>query len=221
MIAHLGIQDFGLFVLTGTVLNLTPGADTLLVVSRSAAGGWRAGAVASMGTALGCMVHAVAAALGVAALLAASELAFRVLTWAGAGYLAYLGVQMLRQGVRRTAETAVKGHDAAPAETREGVLKRSFMQGLLTNLLNAKVSLFFLAFVPQFIRADAASPLASFIALGLVFTLSGVLWLLVVAALTVRWRGSVSSAAARWLNGLGGLLFLVLAWRLAFDRRSV
>jgi threonine/homoserine/homoserine lactone efflux protein len=214
----LGIHDFWLFMLTGTVLNLTPGADTLLVVSRSAAGGWRAGAVATLGTALGCMVHATAAALGVAALLAASELAFRVLTWVGAAYLAYLGVQMLRQGVRRAADAQLKA--ASAPERREGLLRRSFMQGLLTNLLNAKVGLFFLAFVPQFIRADAASPVASFVALGFVFTSTGVLWLLVVAALTVRFRGSVSSAAARWLNGLGGALFLLLAWRLAFDRKA-
>lgn len=214
----LGIHDFWLFMLTGTVLNLTPGADTLLVVSRSAAGGWRAGAVATLGTALGCMVHATAAALGVAALLAASELAFRVLTWVGAAYLAWLGVQMLRQGVRRAARVHLKA--ASAPERREGLLRRSFMQGLLTNLLNAKVGLFFLAFVPQFIRADAASPVACFVALGFVFTSTGVLWLLVVAALTVRLRGSVSNGAARRLNGLGGGLFLLLAWRLAFDRKA-
>ena len=218
MLQQLGVHDFWLFMLTGTVLNLTPGADTLLVVSRSAAGGWRAGAVATMGTALGCMVHATAAALGVAALLAASQWAFQVLTWVGAAYLAYLGVQMLRQGVRRTADSALKA--ATSTEPRQGLLRRSFMQGLLTNLLNAKVGLFFLAFVPQFIRADAVSPTATFVTLGFVFTSTGVLWLLLVAALTVRLRGTLSDAATRWLNGLGGALFLLLAWRLAFDRKT-
>ena len=212
--AGLGIHDAWLFVLTGLVLNLTPGADTLLVIGRSAAGGWRHGAAAALGIMLGCLVHAVAAALGVAALLAASAEAFRVLTWVGAAYLAWLGLQMLRQSTRPAAP-------AAAVSPPGGASHRSaFLQGVLTNALNPKVGLFFLAFVPQFIDADAASPLAAFLTLGLVFDLTGGTWLLIVAALTVRLRGAVSASAARWLNGLGGVLFLGLAWRLATERRA-
>ncbi|MEW6706010.1 MAG: LysE family translocator [Pseudomonadota bacterium] len=212
--SDLGIHDFWLFVLTGVVLNLTPGADTLLVVSRTAAGGFRHGAAAALGIALGCLVHAVAAALGVAALLAASAEAFRLLTWVGAAYLAWLGLQMLRQ-----ARKPVPAETGAGAASNGGC-RAAFLQGVLTNVLNPKVGLFFLAFVPQFVSPDAASPLAAFLTLGLVFDLTGGLWLLTVAALTVRLRGSVSSAASRWLHGVGGALFLLLAWRLAFDRKA-
>jgi len=211
----LGIHDIVLFLGTALVLNLTPGADTLLVVNRSASGGWRAGASAALGIMLGCLVHATAAALGVAALLAASAEAFRVLTWVGAAYLAWLGVQMLRTSLR----SSVPVSKAAP-QPANGGLRGAFLQGLLTNVLNPKVGLFFLAFVPQFIRADAPSPLAAFLALGLAFDLTGGTWLMIVAALTVRLRGAVAPWASRALQGLGGALFLGLAWRLATDRRT-
>lgn len=214
MFSALGIHDFWLFVATGLVLNLTPGADTLLVVGRTARGGWRQGAMAALGIQIGCLVHATAAALGVAALLAASAQAFRVLTWVGAGYLAWLGVQMLRQGLR----PAVKADTPAAAEPQRG-WRSAFAQGLLTNVLNPKVGLFFLAFVPQFIRPDAPSPIAAFLTLGVTFDVTGGTWLLIVAALTVSVRGTVSAWVGRWLQGLGGVLFLGLAWRLASDRK--
>lgn len=213
MLSSLGIHDFGLFLLTGVVLNLTPGADTLFVVSRSASGGWPHGVVAALGISLGCLLHASAAALGVAALLAASARAFRVLTWVGAAYLVYLGLQMLRHGLRQDGDRPT----AVPPQ-RPRSLRATFGQGLLTNVLNPKVGLFFLAFVPQFIRADAASPLASFLSLGLVFDVTGGTWLLIVAALTVKLRGTVSSWVSRWLHRIGGALFFGLAWRLATDR---
>lgn len=213
MLHALGIHDFWLFVLTGVVLNLTPGADTLLVVQRSASGGWRQGAVAALGIMLGCLVHALAAAFGVAALLAASAEAFNVLKVAGAAYLLWLGLQMLR---RSAAGGSAAAGRAARAPERA---RAAFVQGLLTNVLNPKVGLFFLAFVPQFIDAHAASPLAAFVLLGLVFDLTGGTWLLIVAALTVTLRGSVKPWAVRVLNGAGGLLFIGLAWRLATDRK--
>jgi threonine/homoserine/homoserine lactone efflux protein len=214
MFSALGVHDFWLFVVTGLVLNLTPGADTLLVVGRSARGGWREGALAALGIQVGCLVHATAAALGVEALLAASAQAFRVLTWVGAAYLAYLGFQMLRQGLRPPA------HGSSPVEAKGGVLRSAFAQGLLTNVLNPKVGLFFLAFVPQFIRPDAPSPVAAFLALGLCFDLTGGTWLLIVAALTVGLRGAIAPRLGRWLQGVGGALFLGLAWRLAAERKG-
>ena len=220
MFNQLGVHDFWLFMLTGTVLNLTPGADTLLVVSRSAAGGWRAGAVATMGTALGCMVHATAAALGVAALLAASQLAFQVLTWVGAAYLAYLGVQMLRQGVRRAADGALKA--ATAAEPVQGMLRRSFMQGLLTNLLNAKVGLFFLAFVPQFIAHDAPSKALAFVFLGAIFNVNGMLWCHALA-LSSSFAGSRLAPGARVaaiLERTMGAVFVALGVRLALATKD-
>lgn len=214
----LGIHDLWLFVLTGLVLNLTPGADTLLVVSRTAAGGFRQGVAAALGIQVGCLVHAVAAALGVAALLAASPAAFRVLTGVGAAYLLWLGVQMLRSALSPAKADAARASATGPRQAT--TLRGAFAQGVLTNVLNPKVGLFFLAFVPQFIDAGAPSPLAAFLTLALVFDLTGGTWLLIVAALTARLRGAVAPHVGRWLNGLGGALFIGLAWRLATDRKG-
>ncbi|WP_235566213.1 LysE family translocator [Methylibium sp. Root1272] len=211
----LGIHDLGLFMLTSLVLNLTPGADTLYVMSRSARGGWRHGVAGAFGIGLGCMGHAVAAALGVAAVLAASRWAFDGLKWAGALYLAWLGLQMLRAAWRGSGATAVAPDQAvAPLPT----LRQSFTAGLLTNLLNPKVGLFFLAFVPQFVDVHAGRPLPAFLLLGLLFNLSGVSWLLLVALLTDRVRGRVAPSLRRALQGLGGGLFVLLAARLATAR---
>ncbi len=204
-------------MLTSLVLNLTPGADTLYVVSRSARGGWRHGVAGAFGVGLGCMGHALAAALGVAALLAASRWAFDLLMGAGAAYLAWLGLQMLRSA-RRGAAAAAGGRAAAALLP---TLRQSFVSGLLTNLLNPKVGLFFLAFVPQFVDVHAGRPLAAFVLLGLLFNLSGVSWLLAVAVLTDRVRGQVAAPVRRVLQALGGGLFLLLAARLAASRADV
>lgn len=211
----LGIHDLGLFMLTSLVLNLTPGADTLYVMSRSARGGWRHGVAGAFGVGLGCMGHAVAAALGVAAVLAASRWAFDGLKWAGALYLAWLGLQMLRAAWGGAA-AAVAAEKAALTPT----LRQSFTAGLLTNLLNPKVGLFFLAFVPQFVDVHAGRPLPAFLLLGLLFNLSGVSWLLLVALLTDRVRGRVAPSLRRALQALGGGLFLLLAARLATARSA-
>lgn len=213
-----GIHDLGLFLLAALVLNLTPGADTLYVLSRSARGGWRHGAAGALGIGAGCLAHAVAAAFGVAALLAASSWAFEALKWAGAAYLAWLGLRLLQAAARGTAAgAAVVAGNELPA----GSLRASFVSGLLTNLLNPKVGLFFLAFVPQFVDPAAGAPLAAFLLLGLLFNLSGLSWLLVVALLADRARGRVAPAWRRVLQALGGGLFLLLALRLATARRVI
>src|ERR1700737_2142839 len=123
-----GTHDLALFVVSGLLLNITPGADTLYIVSRSAASGARAGAVAALGIGAGCCVHMMAAALGLSAILSASATAFLVVKLAGAAYLVYLGISMFRSGVPRPAAPP----PGAP-------LPRIFGQGVLTNVLNPKV----------------------------------------------------------------------------------
>src|SRR5262249_13739892 len=150
-IVMLGIQDFWIFVLAGLLLNVTPGPDTAYIVGRSAQLGWRGGATAALSIGAGCFVHITAAALGLSAILATSAFAFSVVKWMGAVYLVYIGVRML----------TARGPDAPSDRTdgpRRGVsLRTVFWQGFLTNVLNPKVALFFLAFLPQFIRPDAPS----------------------------------------------------------------
>lgn len=154
-----GTHDLGLFVLVGILLNVTPGPDTLYIVSRSTGQGARAGAVGALGVAAGCVIHTTAAALGLAALLAASAAAFGVVKTLGAAYLVYLGLGMLSSADGRVQRTH---HTARPMAS----LRRIFVQGCLTNALNPKVALFFLAFLPQFIDPETSHRILTFMFLG-------------------------------------------------------
>ena len=203
-----GVHDLPLFIVAGLLLNLTPGVDMALVASRSAALGFRAGAAAALGVAAGCLLHTLAAALGVSALVAQSAAAFTLLRWLGAAYLVWLGVAMLCARL-----VAVPKGAAPPASS----LGRLFAQGFLTNALNPKVALFFLAFLPQFIAADAPDKGLAFVLLGLLFNLNGTLVNIALAAIVAMLRERVV-APARWrlwfTRGVG-VLFVALGLRLA------
>lgn len=204
-----GILDLPLFVAAGLLLNLTPGADTLFIVSRAAGGGLRAGLLAALGIGAGCVSHALAAALGLSALLATSSLAFDLVKWVGAAYLAWLGLRMLLRAAPAPADAAF------PQVPMNGM--RTFTEGVLTNALNPKVALFFLAFVPQFIAPDAPAKPLAFLFLGAVFVCNGTLWCLLLAWLAARFGPAVtgSALAGRWLSRAGGALFIALGLRLA------
>lgn len=197
------------------VLNATPGVDFLLTVTRTLQGGARAGVAAVLGINAGCVLHALAAAFGLAALLAVHPGAFMLIQWAGAAYLVWLGVGMLRQSCRGAA---------APQAHNTGGGQRPWLQdfrtGLLTNVLNPKVALFFLAFLPQFVPAGSPSPTGSFLLLGAWFVLQGLLFSLGLVALASRLsRLQASERSRRVLNALGGGLFLALALRVALGER--
>ena len=211
MLASLGIHDLALFALTVLVLNATPGVDMLYTVGRTLGGGWRTGIAASLGISSGCVVHALLAAFGLAALLAVSGWAFALIKWAGAAYLVWLGLGLLRTALRPGAEGGAAAAPAAPASALA-----VYRQGLLTNVLNPKVALFFLAFLPQFIAPDAPHKTLAFLALGGWMVVQGTLFLFALVALTA-WarRLGGSPRLARLLHGAGGLLFLGLAARLA------
>ncbi|MFN5570451.1 MAG: LysE family translocator, partial [Bradyrhizobium sp.] len=147
----LGIHDPLLFLLSGLVLNMTPGPDTAYIVGRSVQMGWRGGAAAALGISTGCLVHVFASAIGLSALLMASATAFAAVKWAGAAYLVYLGFTQL---FARPPAAAAEAD--APAVAADASLRQVFWQGALTNVLNPKVAMFFLAFIPQFVAADAA-----------------------------------------------------------------
>src|SRR5450755_1235569 len=157
-----GTHDLWLFVLSGLLLNITPGPDTLYIIGRSSTQGWRAGAVAALGIGAGTLVHICAAALGLSAILAASATAFTAVKFIGAAYLLYVGLSLIRSaGASQSSPSAVV---ARPASIRS-----IFIQGFLTNVLNPKVALFFLAFLPQFVSSAAPSKPAAFLFLGAVF----------------------------------------------------
>lgn len=208
----LGTQDLPLFVITAFVLYATPGVDMLFTLSRTLQHGWRTGMAAALGITAGCVVHTIAAALGLAALLAASALAFTAVKWLGAAYLLWLAWGMVRASMRDAQPTLVP---APPAPSRQ-----VFAQGFLTNVLNPKVALFFLALLPQFISADATDKPAAFLFLGAVFVAGGALFLLALVALAHRLRAfGASRITRRVLNAVGGALFAALAVRLVQAER--
>jgi threonine/homoserine/homoserine lactone efflux protein len=211
-----GTQHLWLFIVSGLLLNVTPGPDSLFIMARSASQGWRAGFVACWGIGSGVFVHVFAAALGLSALLATSATAFAVVKVIGAAYLVWIGIGMLRQ-------RAAAGERVAVAETAPRVIAYGdiFRQGFLTNALNPKVALFFLAFVPQFIAPDAPSKPLAFIVLGVIFDINGMLWCHSLALFTAfaSRRLNVGATVGRWLNRTMGAVFVALGARLALASR--
>ncbi len=204
-----GVHHLALFVASGILLNITPGVDFLYVLSRSARLGFAAGVWAALGVGLGCCVHITAAALGLSAILAASVTAFTVVKWIGAAYLVYLGIAMLRSKAGLQA--------ALPDAPAEGSRQAVFWQGFMTNLLNPKVALFFLAFMPQFIDTDSATKVEAFFLLGVIFNTTGTLWNVFVAwaAAFLSRRLALASRVGVWINRSLGTLFIALGVRLA------
>ena len=211
----LGTHSLALFAATVFVVNATPGVDMMLTLTRTLRYGVRGGLAAALGVMAGCVVHALAAALGLAALIAASAAAFSVIKWVGAAYLLWLAFGMLRSAWAGEAATAMPQFAESPG------LLALFRQGVLTNVLNPKIALFFLALLPQFIDAEAPSKTLAFLFLGAWFIVQGGLFLfafvLLVAPLR-RWRAS--GWCKRGLNAAGGGLFAWLAVRLALVERA-
>ena len=206
----LGIHDYWLFVAAGVLLNLTPGQDTFYILGRSMADGTRSGVASAFGIAVGSLFHTAMAALGLSAVLATSASAFMVVKLVGAAYLVYLGVRMLMTA------SAVE-----PRRLRRAGLVGSFRDGILTNALNPKVALFFLALMPQFIDPDSSTKVAAFVALGLTFVATGTLWCLVLAVSAGRLRGFFLRHSRGWrvMSRAVGGLFVLLGLRLAVSRQ--
>lgn len=203
-----GIHDFHVFLLTGILLNLTPGPDTFYILGRSLTQGRSAGVASVLGISTGSLIHTLAAAFGLSAFLATSASAFLVVKLVGAAYLVYLGARML---LSRSISTAI------PAGFSSSGFWAVYRQGLLTNVLNPKVALFFLALLPQFIAAESSSKFAAFITLGLCFLATGTIWCLCLVWFSSRFgerlRGCKNFGGI--LNRTAGALFIGLGARLA------
>ena len=209
-----GINDLWLFVISGLILNMLPGPDSLYIVGRSATQGFRAGSAAALGIGGGTIVHILLAAFGLSAILATSAMAFSVVKLVGAVYLLYMAYSMLTDN-STTQSLSESKLNVVP-------LKKNYYQGFLTNVLNPKVALFFLAFVPQFIDPATEDKAISFIVLGLIFNINGMIWCHFLA-----WSSSVASQRLRqnvrvtkWLKKLGGGLFAYFGLRLALTEHN-
>ncbi len=204
------------FIAAGWLLNLTPGPDVLYIVTHSLRSGARAGVVAGLGITAGCFVHIFAAALGLGALLATSATAFNLLKWAGAAYLLYVGVKLLfsqASGIP-LGSTALTGAPPVPVD-----LRKVFSGGFWTNVLNPKVAVFFLAFVPQFIAPNTEHTTWVFLALGTLFNINAIPvnvgWAL-AAAWMVR-RARIVQRTMHWLDRAAGVMFIGFGVRLALS----
>jgi threonine/homoserine/homoserine lactone efflux protein len=206
----LGTQQLALFVISGLLLNITPGQDTMYIVGRSLSQGRRAGLLSVLGISCGSVIHTLAAAFGLSAILATSAQAFLVVKLAGAAYLIYLGVRMILDRSRQLTP-GIYSHETGWA---------IFRAGFVTNLLNPKVALFFMSFLPQFVDPAAASKTVAFLFLGAVFIFNGTLWCLVLAfgasAMSRRLREAPSLAAI--IRRATGVLFVGLGVRLAVTK---
>lgn len=208
----LGIENIAVFMGAGILLNLYPGPDTLYIIGRSLSQGRAAGVCAALGIGSGAAVHTMLGAFGLSAIVATSAHAFTILKYAGCAYLLYQGIRMICEGAR-------------PAKTKSSSLActglwRIYRQGTLTNILNPKVAVFFLAFLPQFISASSSNKSLSFIILGAIFITTGTLWCLMVAVFASSFgrRMRQSDAMSRWLKKISGVLFVLLGLKLATAR---
>jgi threonine/homoserine/homoserine lactone efflux protein len=208
----LGIHDFSLYILACILLNITPGQDTMYIVGRSVSQGKRAGVLSVLGIMTGVLVHTLLAALGLSVILATSALAFAIVKYAGAVYLIWIGFGFL-----------VRQNNASLPADSSAIVPRSwkiYRQGVLTNVLNPKVALFFLSFLPQFVSVRTEVVFAPFLILGLVFFTTGSIWCMFLVYgstwLSMCFRRRASAGGV--LKKLTGLLFIGLGIRLAFAR---
>jgi threonine/homoserine/homoserine lactone efflux protein len=200
-----------LFLIAAVTLNVTPGPDMLYVIARGVGQGRAAGIASALGIAVGCFVHISAVTFGLASLMTAVPAAYEIVKFAGAAYLIYLGVRTLTSRRPKDTETPIK----------EAGLRTIFLQGVITNVLNPKVALFFLAFLPQFVNRDGNFA-AQIIFLGVLFNTSGTLVNVIVAVAAsytgVRFKTRIgNSPVFRWLTGG---VFIGLGVRLALLERK-
>jgi threonine/homoserine/homoserine lactone efflux protein len=200
-------QSLVAFTLAAALLTVTPGLDTALVLRTAASEGARRAFGAGLGICLGCLAWGLIVAVGLGALLQASELAYQLLRWVGAAYLLYLGVKLIR------SPREAFGDDPAPKP--EG---NWLWRGLLTNLLNPKVGIFYVSFLPQFIPAGANVPVMTALLAG-IHALLGLLWFALLIVATQPIAGALRRPkVVRTLDRLTGSVFILFGARLALSR---
>lgn len=203
------------YLATATVLVLVPGPGTAWIVAQSVAGGTRRGLVAGLGLETATLIHAAAAGLGLSALLATSALAYEMLRWVGAVYLVWLGIKAWRDGTRpRDVARATAGGAGSAASL--------YLRSVATGVLNPKVALFFVAFLPQFVHPERGWAWLQFLVLGLLLSVIGFTnsCVLALAAGGVRSRVASRPALVLWRQRAMGALFIALGLRLALQPRG-
>ncbi|MEW9700896.1 LysE family translocator [Paenibacillus sp. SI8] len=201
-----GIMNYEVFLLTGILLNLIPGADTMYIVGRSVSQGRNAGVYSVFGIVSGSIIHTLLVAFGLSIILTKSLILFNIIKIIGVVYLIYLGIRMLLD------KSNANFH--ASDSSKQSILN-IYIQGLLTSLTNPKVSLFFIAFLPQFVDTRASGPIP-FMILGFTFTLTGLLWCLFIACFSSFMTKKIRSSQriGNYLNKITGIIFIGMGLKL-------
>ena len=206
-----GIQNFEAFLIASILLNMVPGVDTFYVLGRSIAQGRMIGIASVCGISGGALFHTVMVAIGLSAIITASATAFLVIKLIGAAYLIYLGFKMFfsdNHKINNSSSFSSSGFFSA------------FKQGLLTNALNPKIAMFFLAFLPQFVSPETQSKLLSFFVLGLTFVLTSTIWGLGLAWFSASISGKLRANPSylNYLNKIAGTILIGIGIRLAVEK---
>ena len=211
-----GIENYWGFIAAGILLNIIPGSDSMYIITRSISQGQKAGIYSVLGIISGILIHTLLAALGLSVLLANSPTAFTLVKYIGASYLCYLGFKMLtsKQDALLTASLTEN------RLTKVLDYQKIYKQGMLTNTLNPKVALFFLAFFPQFVDPSYAHSTLSFLILGLTFAMTSVIWCLCLALLASRFSQKLreNPTIESVLNKISGVVFIGLGIKLFTER---
>jgi RhtB (resistance to homoserine/threonine) family protein len=208
-----GIINYETFLLTGILLNITPGNDTIFILSRSMAQGKKAGVMSVLGIATGSIIHTFLAAFGLSIIIAKSILVFNIIKYAGAAYLLYIGFKML------TDKTSLNTENSVENESVDYL--KIYRDGVITNVLNPKVALFFIAFLPQFIDSNLKNTVLPFLILGFSFTITGTIWCLILAffASTIFSKLKVNKNITTYINKICGIALIGLGIKVALTER--
>jgi len=209
-----GIENYYAFVITAIILNITPGADTVYILTRSISQGQKAGIVSVLGIVSGAFIHVILAVFGLSIILAKSIVAFTIVKWIGALYLIYMGIQMLRSTSSLDFNKPLKA-------SKTSVLK-IYRQGLFTNLLNPKVALFFLSLLPQFVEPSHINDSLPYLILGFTFITTGTIWCLFLAISSSKMSEILRAkpTISKWMSKISGSIFLGLGLQLLFSKQK-
>lgn len=209
-----GINNFETFLIAGILLNLTPGADTMYILGRSISQGKKSGILSALGISTGSLIHCIIAAFGLSLIIAKSAIAFNTIKYLGAFYLIYLGLMSLLNKSRNRFE--INNLDKKKPKN-----VKIYFSGILTNILNPKVALFYLAFLPQFIDPNYIKSSLPFIILGLTFTTTGTLWCLTLALFSAKLSDRIrrNYKIKSWLDKITGGIFIALGIKLALTKK--
>lgn len=209
----LGIENLGAFILAAIIVVITPGVDTVMVLTRSISKGKTAGLYSALGVSLGLLVHTCAATFGLSQILSKSAMAFSIVKYLGAAYLIYLGY--------KSFTSKSKPIEIKPTETKVTGMKKIFFTALLSDVLNPKIALFFLAFLPQFINSNQINNPVPYLALGSVLFVITLIWcsFLALTGSNVAKLFNKNKNIENWMNKTTGVIFILLGLKIALTKK--